>query len=88
MKTKLIFMILLGAFAASSMTGGMREASWSAPVLPPSRRAIAPLRRDGGWRFGPGAAVTGNVSAGVLRLTEPRFGRLSRLDRQRLGFAV
>jgi hypothetical protein len=28
-----------------------REASWSTPVLPPSRRAIAPLRRDGGWRF-------------------------------------
>jgi hypothetical protein len=28
-----------------------REASWSAPVLPPSRRAKAPLRRDGGWRF-------------------------------------
>jgi hypothetical protein len=27
------------------------EASWTAPALPPSRRAIAPLRRDGGWRF-------------------------------------
>jgi hypothetical protein len=24
---------------------------WSAPVLPPPRRAKAPLRRDGGWRF-------------------------------------
>jgi len=28
-----------------------REAFWSAPALPPSRRAKAPLRRDGGWRF-------------------------------------
>ena len=28
-----------------------REASWSAAVLPPPRRAIAPLRRDGGCRF-------------------------------------
>jgi len=29
----------------------IREASWTAPALPPSRRAKAPLRRDGGWRF-------------------------------------
>ena len=29
-----------------------RAASWSSPALPPSRRAIAPLRRDGGWSFG------------------------------------
>ena len=44
--------------ARCPMTDGMREASWSsAPVL---------------WRFGLGAGVTGNVSAGVRGLTEPR----------------
>jgi hypothetical protein len=32
-------------------------ASWTAPGLPPSRRAIAPLRRDGGWRFGRSALL-------------------------------
>jgi len=30
---------------------GKCGASWSAPALPPLRRAIAPFRRDGGWRF-------------------------------------
>jgi len=34
-----------------TMIPEIREASWTAPALPPSRRAIAPLRRDGGWRF-------------------------------------
>jgi hypothetical protein len=33
------------------MASEPREASWTAPALPPSRRARAPLRRDGGWRF-------------------------------------
>jgi hypothetical protein len=31
---------------------GVTAGSWTAPVLPPSRRARAQLRRDGGWRFG------------------------------------
>jgi hypothetical protein len=33
------------------MASEPRDASWTAPALPPSRRARAPLRRDGGWRF-------------------------------------
>jgi tetratricopeptide (TPR) repeat protein len=37
-----------GASVAAAVS---REASWTAPALPPSRRAKAPLRRDGGWRF-------------------------------------
>src|SRR5690242_2560832 len=57
-----------------------RKASWSAPVLPPLRRAKAPLRRDGGWRFGLGAGVKGNVGSGVLRLTEELSGILERCE--------
>ena len=33
------------------MTPVVARASWTAPALPLSRRARAPLRRDGGWRF-------------------------------------
>src|SRR5881394_996666 len=41
-------------------------------VFPPSRRAIAPLRRDGGWRFGDGGEPTKSARGLAQSKTLPR----------------
>ena len=46
------------------MTPVVAKASWTAPALPPLRRAIAPLRRDGGWRFGRSALLDLRAKSG------------------------
>ena len=48
---------------ATEETVGKSAKFWSAPVLPPSQRARAPLRRDGGWHLGRGHAAADFVSA-------------------------